>query len=359
MTTPASARDGRLPLPPHFAPEQARAWGYQPEPQELLESAADWRREHAVAPAGEDPLTVRLLLVDLQRDFCLPEGSLYVGGRSGTGAIDDNLRIARFVYENLAWIGEIVCTLDTHLPFQIFFPSFWVDREGNPPKPNREVSTDDLRSGRLRPNPGLAAWLCAGDQAWLERQVAFYCSELERAGKYTLYLWPPHCLLGGDGHALAGVVQAARLFHAFARQARNDIEIKGAHALSEHYSVLSPEVLGTHDGEPLFQRNSALLERLLASDALLVAGQAASHCVKSTLEDLLREIRRRDASLARRVYVLRDCMSAVAVPDPEHPGELLFDFTPQAEACLETLAEAGMHVVESTAPIRDWLEVAR
>ena len=49
----------------------------------------------------------------------------------------------------------------------------------------------------------------------IQRRVEFYCAELEAAGKYTLYLWPPHCLLGSDGHALAGVIHEARLFHAF------------------------------------------------------------------------------------------------------------------------------------------------
>jgi hypothetical protein len=73
--------------------------------------------------------------------------------------------------------------------------------------------------------------------------VRHYCEELERAGKYQLYLWPPHCLLGSDGHALAGVVHAARLFHAFARGAQSWVEVKGGNPLTENYSVLRPEVL--------------------------------------------------------------------------------------------------------------------
>ncbi len=82
-------------------------------------------------------------------------------------------------------------------------------------------------------------WLAGGDYDWLLRQVEYYCQELERKGKYKLYLWPPHCLLGSAGHDLAGVIQEARMFHAHARE-----------------------------------------------------------------------------ELARKVYLLRDCMSAVAVPDP-------------------------------------------
>jgi len=324
-----------------------------------LKTAASWRKSHGLTPASEDAANVHLLLVDLQKDFCFPEGSLFVAGRSGTGAIDDNDRIARLVYHNLGRISEITCTLDSHLPHQIFFPSFWIDETGAPPSANREVTLDDVRSGRLRPDPALAGWLCNGDTAWLERQVAFYCAELEREGRYTLFLWPPHCLLGSEGHGLAGVVQEARLFHAFARRARNGVELKGSHPLSENYSVLAPEVLGSHQGGRLLERNTSLIETLLSCDALLVAGQAASHCVRSSLLDLLREIRERDERLARKVYVLRDCMSAVAISDPVRPGELLVDFTPQAEAALAELRAAGMHVVDSTTLTERWLEVER
>ena len=181
-----------------------------------------------------------------------------------------------------------------------------------------------------------------------------YCRRLEEAGKYRLYLWPPHCLLGSEGHALVGVVEEARAFFAFARSAETAVEIKGGHPLTENYSVLAPEVLVRHDGRPLAERNTRLIERLLEADRLILAGQAASHCVKSTAEDLLEEIQRRDPRLAGKVYLLADCMSSVAVPDPDRAGELLFDFTPQAEAALARFAAAGMHVVRSTQPMAEW-----
>jgi nicotinamidase-related amidase len=249
--------------------------------------------------------------------------------------------------------------LDTHLPFQIFFPSFWLDRDDVPPTANRELRLADIRGGQLRPNPAIAWWLCDGDEQWLRRQVEFYCAELEKAGKYTLYLWPPHCLLGSDGHVLSGVVHEARLFHAYVRGARSWIETKGDHALSESYSVLAPEVLMRHDGRALGERNTRLVEDLLACDALFVAGQAASHCVRSSLEDLLDEIRARDPSLARKVYLLTDCMSSVAIPDPSQPGRFLHDFTPQAETALAHCAEAGMHLVDSAVPCSEWLDLGR
>ena len=343
-----------LPVPEFYDPLHAERWVYSPDQQRLLELALAWRDRHGLSPAGADRRRVRLLVVDAQKDFCFPEGTLYVGGRSGRGAMEDNDRLARFIYRHLGALTEITCTMDTHFPFQVFSPAFWRDAEGGPLAAHREITTDDIAAGAVRPNPDVAAWLCGGDHAWLQRQVEFYCRQLEKAGKYRLYLWPPHCLLGSDGHALAGVVHEARLFHAYARAARTGVEVKGGHPLTENYSVLSPEVLLRHDGGALAERNHALVESLLAEDAVVVAGQAASHCVKSTLEDLLAEIRARDDRLAGKVYVLRDCMSSVAVPDPAQPGRFLFDFTPQTEEALARMAEAGMHLVDSTRPMTEW-----
>ena len=347
-------RSSELPLPALYDAAHAAQWSYRPDTQAVFDAAQAWRRRHGLSDAAADGRRTLLLLVDLQKDFCLPAGSLYVGGRSGRGAIDDSDRVARFVYRNLGALTEIRSTLDTHYPHQIFFPSFWLDADGRAPSPHREVTAEDVASGALRPSPGLAAWLAGGDPEWLRRQAEDYCRRLEAAGKYRLYLWPPHCLLGSEGHALVGVVEEARAFFAFARSAETAVEIKGGHALTENYSVLSPEVLVRHDGRPLAERNTRLIERLLDADRLILAGQAASHCVKSTAEDLLEEIQRRDPRLAGKVYLLEDCMSSVAVPDPDRPGEFLFDFTPQAEAALARFAAAGMHVVRSTQPMAEW-----
>lgn len=343
-----------LPVPPFYDPANAAAWSYRPDQQAVFDAAQAWSREHGLKPAGEDGRRVHLLLIDLQKDFCFPEGSLYVGGRSGRGAVEDSDRIARFIYRNLGVLSEITCTMDTHYPHQIFFSSFWQDETGRAPAPHREVTTGEIRAGKLRPDPALAAWIADGDVAWLGQQVEFYVRELEKAGKYKLYLWPPHCLLGSDGHALAGAIHEARLFHAWARTAPSRVEVKGGHALSENYSVLAPEVLQRFDGQPLAGRNTQLVETLLAADAVVIAGQAASHCVKSTIEDLLGEIEARDAALAAKIYILVDCMSSVAVADPAREGEFLFDFTPQAEAAQQCFAGAGMHLVRSTDPVASW-----
>jgi len=326
--------------PSFFDPSNAGAWSYRPDAARLAAEAAEWRSRHKLKPAAADERRVHLLLIDVQKDFCFPEGSLYVAGRSGTGAIDDSRRIAELIYRNLGAITDITTTLDTHLAYQIFFPSFWLDKAGAPLAPFRTITADQIAAGEVRPNPAMAKWLCNGNYTWLCKQVLFYCQELERAGKYQLYLWPPHCLLGSDGHALAGVIHEARLFHAYARTSQSHVEVKGGNPLTENYSVLRPEVLSRFDGAALAQRNTQFLHTLLAADAVYIAGQAASHCVKSTIDDLLGEIAAQDPALAKKVYLLTDCMSAVVAPGN--------DFTADAERALQKFADAGMHLVKST-----------
>jgi nicotinamidase-related amidase len=351
-----------LPLPSFYRSLRAGSWSFQPEATMLLSEARAWRDQHALRPASADRRRVHLLLVDLQRDFCHPQGSLFVAGRSGRGAVDDADRLARFIYRNLGTITETTCTLDSHVPHQIFFSAFWEDGDGRQLQAHREITAAEVRAGAVRPDPRLAGLLAGGDESWLRREALHYCERLESTGHYRLYLWPPHCLVGGDGHSLIGVVQEARLFHAFARSANANLELKGSHPLTEHYSVFAPEVLDHHAPLPAgapaavatpAHRNLELIERLLDADALVIAGQAASHCVRFSLDDLLRETAGRDPRPPARIYVLEDCMSPVVVADPAG-GASLFDFTPQFEAALARWRAFGVHVVRSTTPVAEW-----
>jgi len=122
--------------------------------------------------------------------------------------------------------------------------------------------------------------------------------------------------------------------------------------LTENYSVLSPEVLTGPEGDPIDEKNELLIHHLLQFDALIVAGQAKSHCVAWTVSDLLQEIQATDPSLAKKVYLLEDCTSPVVIPG-------VVDFSEQAEAAFARFAEAGMHRVRSTDPIWEWPEFPR
>jgi len=346
-----------LPLPagtgPASDPYRAAEWSHDPDPNRVAAAAADWTARHSLPPAASGEVRRILLLVDEQRDFCLPQGALYVGGRSGRGAIEDTDRVVRFIYRNLANLTEIASSLDSHVPQQIFFSSFWVDGSGKQLDSYREVLVSEIEAGEAKPNPALAGWFGDGTTAWLERQALDYCRRLEDAGRYRLYLWPPHCFLGSEGHGFVGAIQEARLFFSYARKAETPILIKGTNALTEYYSVLSPEVLVRHDGKELDQRNDKLIDWLLEADAVIVAGQAASHCVRSTVDDLVDQMKKRGVPTGR-LHLLADCMSAVTVPDPNEPGSFVADFTPQVEQAMARWKKAGVHIASSEDDASDW-----
>ena len=312
--------------------------------EERARDARAWAEEHGIRPASADEVRICLLAVDVQNTFCIPGFELFIGGRSGTGAVDDNRRLCEFVYRNLGAITRIVPSLDTHRAMQIFHAIWLVDADGNHPQPYTLVSAEDVASGRWRVNPAVCGSLGL-DRDYAERQLVHYTRALAEGGKYDLTVWPYHALLGGIGHALVSAVEEAFFFHGLARDTQPSFQVKGDKTLTEHYSILGPEVLFGPDGEQLGRRNEALVEELLRYDAVIVAGQAKSHCVAWTIDDLLAdaELHR----LAERVYLLEDCTSPVVVPGA-------IDYTDEADAAFERFAAAGMHVVRSTTPLADW-----
>ncbi len=354
--------------PNFYNPANAGKWSYDPNLRTLVEAAPDYRKSAGIKAAATDRKRVALLLIDVQRDFCIPPefdangvqmsgGTLYVGGRSGTGAIDDSRRIAEFIYREMGSLTSIIPTMDTHMAFQIFTPSFWIDQDGHTLQPhdvidgNMQVIRGGKPSGlRASVNPAITRDVMGNHNAYMElqKQAEYYTVELARKGKYMLYIWPEHCVLGSLGHTLVGVVQEARMFHSYVRNSQNQPQVKGGNPLTENYSIFGPEVTTRYDGKDVIaHKNVAFLRMLLDYDAVIVAGQASSHCVKSSIDDLLGEIQMKDPALAQKVYVLRDCTSAVVVPG-------VVDFTDEAEKAFDRYASAGMRIVSSTDSMSKW-----
>lgn len=340
-----------LPVPEHFEPERVGEVWRVPY-AERFQQAEAWAERHALRPVSEDETRICLLMVDCQNTFCVPEFELFVAGRSGKGAVEDNVRLCQFIYRNLGVITEIIPTMDTHTAMQIFHPIFWVNDEGKHPEGGKTIiSPDDVEKGIWKVNPGVAASLADGDYEYLAKHAAHYVRALSEGGKYPLLVWPYHSMLGGIGHALVSAVEEALFFHCVARRAQTTFEQKGRNPLTEHYSALRPEVLHGPDGDPIARSNDAFVNRLLSFDALIIAGQAKSHCVAWTVQDLLTAVQNRDAALVERVYLLEDCSSPVVIP--EGP-----DFTDQADEAFQRFAAAGMHLVRSSDPLEDWPGIA-
>jgi nicotinamidase-related amidase len=339
-----------LPCPPHFDRDKVGEVWRVPY-QERAEQAEKWAKQHKIQPAANDSFRICLLLVDVQNTFCIPGFELYVGGRSGTGAVDDNRRLCEFVYRNLDVITEICPTMDTHQALQIFHSIFLVNDKGEHPGPYTLVSEEDVTKGLWKFNPSVGHSL-KFDEGDGQRYLLHYTKKLKASGRYDLTIWPFHAMLGSIGHALVSSVEEAIFFHTLVRYSQADFQIKGDNPRTENYSVLGPEVLEDDKGKQIAEKNVGFVQKLLEFDAVIVAGQAKSHCVAWTIDDLLGDIQIRDRRLAEKVYLLEDCTSPVVVPG-------VIDYTDQGDAAFRRFANAGMHVVRSTQPIESWPSIRK
>ena len=276
----------------------------------------------ALPPAVQDRRHVHLMIIDMQIDFCHAEGNLYV-----PGALGDIRRTIEFIYRNAEHITHISCSLDSHYPSQIFSSDWWADENGAHPAPFTIITWQDVQTGRWRPlkEPG---W----SRSYVER--------LEQQHKKLLTIWPYHVQIGSLGHALDPELWSAVFWHALARRTQPTWLTKGSVPLTEHYSIIQPEV--AVPGQPGGGKNLELLAMLAEADQIVIAGEAESQCVLETVEDLVEEFGDRPEILGK-VRFLRDCTSPVVHPE--------IDFHAIAEERLAEFARQGVQLVSSTAMV--------
>ncbi len=327
-----------LPIPDFFDPARVgEIWKVD------YAARADQARMHALqhdlSPVSVSKDRISLLVIDAQNTFCMPNFELFVGGRSGRGAVDDTIRLCEFIYRNLGSITHIIATMDTHTAQQIFHPIFFVDANGNHPAPYTDIHIDELTSGKWFFNPALAPRFGIAPE-YGQQMMIHYAGELKRKGKYALTIWPYHAMLGGIGHALVPALEEAIFFYSIATLDQPEFEIKGNKPFTENYSVIGPEVLTGPMGESLGTHDPKFIQHLQEVDRLYIAGQAKSHCVAWTVSDLLDDINATDPNLAQKVYLLEDCSSPVVVPG-------VVDHAEAANEAYIRFANAGMKVVKS------------
>jgi nicotinamidase-related amidase len=264
-----------------------------------------------------------LLLVDAQVDFIHVDGALSV-----PGAVDDTRRTIEWLFRNLGQVTTIAASLDSHVPIQIFSPTWWVDETGQHPMPFTPISSEQVQKGK---------WKALYEVAWSGEYVA----RLEELAKKQLMIWPYHTLIGTTGHSITPALYEAIAYHSAARQSQPIFLNKGSIPKTEHYSILEPEV--KVPDQPLGNLNTAFLELLASYDLIYIAGQAKSHCVLETVASIMRYFRDQPTVIAK-LRVLSDCMSSVAHPE--------IDFDAMANEAFTRYAEQGLTLAESTKPLR-------
>jgi nicotinamidase-related amidase len=238
-----------------------------------------------------------LLLIDAQYDFCHPEGALYV-----KGADEDMLRLADWIQRNADELDFICFTLDQHLLKSVFHPVWFRDENGQNPTPFTTITASDVDKGKWIPQ-------------YSPQETRRYLQDLEAQGQFAHTIWPPHCLIGSQGASLFEPVSQA-IFD-WAKNGKEYLPVtKGSHPLTEHYGIFQAQI--PIADEPSTHLNTGLIRTLDQFDQIFIAGEAQSHCVATSIDQLLTHA----PETAKKMRILSDCMSPV--PGFEHLAEDIY-----------------------------------
>lgn len=252
-----------------------------------------------------------LFVVDMQNDFCTPQGTLFV-----PGADKDVQRLVSFINNHQSQINGIILTQDSHQVIDISHPYFWTNKEGNHPAPFTSISANDIREQRWIP-------------AYQKHDALAYIQKLEAQGEYAHIIWPEHCLIGSRGAAIHESLMGAIIQWAHKGQWYQLFQ-KGTNPFTEHFGALHANI--PIDAAPETQVNQALLSELVRFENIILAGEARSHCVANTIKQLLVY-----PSIMSKITLLDDCTSNV--PTFEHIADDIYQHA----------INMGMQITTSTA----------
>jgi nicotinamidase-related amidase len=268
---------------------------------------------------------LQLLIIDPQNDF-MDEASAAL---RVTGATADMKRLASFVGRIGKKLTDIHVTLDSHRVIDVGHPGFWRDKNGKQPNPFTMILPDDIASGAWSPrDPSLTP------------RMLNYARELARKGQYNIMVWPEHCLIGSPGHNVQPDLLSALQVWERKEYASINYVTKGTNIYTEHYGALQAEVPDPSD--PDTSLNTSLLQMLQKADLIMVAGEASSHCVLSTVNQIAENI---GEEHIKKFVLLTDCMSPVAAL----PG---VDFPAIASEWMKQMQTRGMKLATSDSFLR-------
>jgi len=269
---------------------------------------------------------IDLIVIDPQNDFCDPKGSLFV-----PGANEDMKRVASMIDRYGSKIKKIHVTLDCHHSFDIAHAKFWRNSGGDHPGPFTIITNQDVVDGNWFP-----VFMSLPNTPDAREYAKEYTKKLEEGGKYPLCIWPNHCLIGSWGNNVYPV-----LFEALSKwetENNNNVNYvsKGSNITTEHYSAIQAEIPDSHD--PSTMINTALIDTWQQAARLLWAGEALSHCLKSTMLDAVLVSGGDD--YLQKVTLLTDGTSSVISP--------FVDFPEISREFIKDMKIRGMQVAKTT-----------
>jgi nicotinamidase-related amidase len=363
------------------------------------------RRRMKLMRGGEVGKNV-LLIIDPQQDFVDNnsnghKASLGVGGASG-----DLDRLCGFLTGNPNAFSEIHVSLDSHTKTHIGHVGFWTPENASSttvsiPQYFETLHVDTIMESESDPYKKFP--ILVGDpigNVKTPKQYAFaYKPELQEIAytyiqkmhelkkgangstKPTPCIWPEHCII-------EPVSEGWKLYEPLKiklEELKNSgIKVfyheKGTNDFVEMYSIFSAEVpfetLGVNDKLPEEYKkyisatlpdasetsnsanvnqnyktnfNEKLFEKLMGEkgeNKVFVCGEAKSHCVKTSLEDMVENCK--DQYQTKNIFVFEDMTSTITTPD----------FTEVTNAAYNTLKEKGVNLIKSS-EISDFNEYLR
>jgi len=249
-----------------------------------------------------------LFLIDCQNDFI--NGALPV-----KGAVKDMERLTDFIDKHSSEIDEVYATLDSHRTIHIAHPIWWVNSNGDHPAPYTIITKDDVNSSK-----------------WIANNIAYTSYSIDYVTQLgSMMVWPPHCLIGTEGHAIvSNVHEALQRWEKKHFKTVNYIN-KGSNIKTEHFSAIKASVVDSSDHST--DLNRELIDSL-EGKLVYIAGEASSHCVADTTSDLIFNFK--NIENAKKVTLLSDIMSPV--PACEHMQDKFF----------EKMLKVGVNIIKST-----------
>lgn len=239
-----------------------------------------------------EPINYTPQLVGGDMNLCVPNAK-----NDAQNLIDNLLKKGKDVWD------EIDVTLDSHHPIHIAHPIYWVDKKGQHPRPFTIITKKDVEDGIWRTT-----------KPYMQNIGLAYVTALESQGKYQLCIWPPHCIIGTEGHLVYKPIREA-LFDWEQNFGVVNFVTKGSNINTEHYSPLKAEVEDPRD--PTTKLNIKLIREVETYDRIVGVGWARSHCFASMFRDLIAGFG--NSAAAKKVTLVTDCTSDV--PGFEHLGE--------------------------------------
>lgn len=262
-------------------------------------------------------MKIHLVIIDPQDSFCrvvpaAEQQKNHTGELCVTGAWDDMTRLSEMVKRLGDKLDDIHVTMDSHHQIHVAHPIYWREaNSGNSPSPFTimEEEKGQIVGYQFGPKGKQKVGIYVTRKPSFMRRTLDYIVALRDGKRYPHCIWPPHCIIGTQGHTI--VPQLFDVLYEWEQKNFGilDIVTKGSNLFVEHFSALRAEVPDPND--PYTQINTAFINTVMEADVILLSGEAGSHCLSNTVRDVANEFVSQNDAFIKKCVLLTDATSPV------------------------------------------------